>query len=65
VARGWNRQDPKKGVPYRHTRAKIELLLLGATAHDLFTVIGKVADKRPDDVLDAVIAVMDDEARSA
>ena len=55
--------DPDKGKPYRHTQAKIRLMLgLSGGAYpaceDLLTIIIRVAEKRPDDVLDAVIDVL-------
>jgi hypothetical protein len=54
--------DPLKGVPYRHTRAKITLLLQDiADDHLALTaVLMRVAEKRPEDVLDAVIWVTED-----
>ena len=62
MARGWNENDPEKGVPNRHTRAKIRLLLddIAASPQDLMAVIVKAAEKRPEDVLDAVIFVVSD-----
>jgi hypothetical protein len=51
-------------VPYRHLRDKVTLLtdglLLNPDGEVLLRVLLKVAEKRPEDVLDAVIAVMDD-----
>lgn len=64
MARGWHGKDPEKGVPYRHLRDKVTLLtdglLLNPDGEVLLRVLLKVAEKRPEDVLDAVIAVMDD-----
>lgn len=60
-------EDPEKGMPHRHTRAKIELLLTEPdlpTYEQLLAVIMKVAEKRPEDVLDAVTAVVSDDGRS-
>lgn len=63
MARGWTETDPDKGKPHRHTRAKIRLML--ADVHDdhlaLANIILKAAEKRPDDVLDAVLAVLGDD----
>ncbi|HEY1705532.1 MAG TPA: hypothetical protein VGG75_38085 [Trebonia sp.] len=61
--------DPDKGIPYRHVRQKIRLLLSGRLALDadgevLLAVLLKVAEKRPDDVLDAVISVLGDETEA-
>lgn len=58
--------DPDKGVPYRRARAKIMLLLDRPdlpvdTYYQLMnSVLLKLAEKRPEDVLDAVLAVMGD-----
>lgn len=58
--------DPLKGVPYRQARAKIMLLLDRPdlpvdTYYQLMnSVLLKLAEKRPEDVLDAVLAVMGD-----
>jgi hypothetical protein len=64
MARGWNETDPEKGVPNRHTRAKIRLLLGdhlygNESAGLLGKILLKVAEKRPEDVLDAVTAELD------
>ena len=65
MAREWNEEDPEKGVPYRHTRAKIRLLLEHdgdlVTYETLLAILLKVAEKRPEDVLDAVLAELGDE----
>jgi hypothetical protein len=62
VPRGWNQQDPEKGVPYRHVKAKIRLLLggllLNTDGEVLQGVLLKLAEKHPDDVLTAVADVM-------
>ncbi|HEY1700806.1 MAG TPA: hypothetical protein VGG75_13925 [Trebonia sp.] len=62
MPRGWNQEDPEKGMPYRHTRAKIKLLLSGlllnADGEVLHLVLLKLAEKHPDDVLAAVADVM-------
>jgi hypothetical protein len=55
--------DPEKGTPYRHTRQKITLMLepILDDPRALLAVIGKVAEKRPEDVLDAVLFVTGDD----
>lgn len=55
--------DPDKGRPHRHTRAKIQLLILDAR-HDPVTltrVIDKVAETYPGAVLDAVLEAIGDQ----
>lgn len=47
-------EDPDKGKPHRHTRAKIRLLLPYLDAGDLANVLWKIADKQPDLVLAAM-----------
>ena len=60
MARGWNETDPDKGKPNRHTRRKVELMLSGVEDIPLLTaIIVKIAEKRPEDVLDAVLAVLE------
>jgi hypothetical protein len=46
--------DPDKGMPHRHTRQKIRLLLTGPSTDLLEKMLLKVAEKYPDAVLDAV-----------
>lgn len=68
MARGYvGPPDPEKGQPHRHTRAKIELLMKPIMNDPLAlaAVIGRIAQKRPDDVLDAVIYVVNDEKEVA
>lgn len=65
MARGRNEEDPEKGVPYRHLRARIRLLLgdhlYGSESAELLgKILLKVAEKRPEDVLDAVIEELGD-----
>lgn len=64
MARGYaGPEDPHKGKPYRHTRAKIELMLdegEGLPRHeDLLRIILKLADKHPVDVLDAIVEALE------
>jgi hypothetical protein len=59
--RSWSearRED--KGMPHRHTRAKIRLLLAGGAVRSawLTEMVLKLAEKRPDEVLDVVTAVL-------
>ena len=62
MARGWNKEDPDKGKPHRHVQAKIRLVLSGVEDTPLLTaIIVKIAEKRPGDVFDAVLAVMGDD----
>jgi hypothetical protein len=64
MARGYaGPPDPDKGKPYRHTQQKIRLMLdIGGddapVYEHLLEVILKVAEKRPDDVLDALVEVL-------
>jgi hypothetical protein len=59
MTRGWNEAGREKGVPHRHTRAKIRLLLSGQVKRAwLEEMLLKLAEKRPDDVLDAVSSVL-------
>ena len=63
MARGYaGPEDPHKGKPYRHTRAKIDLMLsdliMTPDAEVLRAIVLKVADRHPVDVLDAVVEVM-------
>lgn len=52
--------DPDKGKPYRHTQAKIRLMLKDIEDDPLalVQVILRLAEKRPEDVLDAVTDVL-------
>jgi len=66
MARGYHGPpDPGKGTPYRHVRQKIRLLtdglLLNTDGERLLSALMAVAEKRPEDVLDAVLAVLGDE----
>jgi len=60
MPRGWNETDPDKGLPHRHTRAKIRLLLAGGSMRSqwLTEMVLKLAEKRPGEVLDVVTAVL-------
>jgi hypothetical protein len=63
MARGYTGPpDPDKGKPNRHTRAKINLMLTDIREDHLALeqVILKIAEKRPEDVLDAVLYVLGD-----
>jgi hypothetical protein len=66
MAKGWTDRDPAKGIPYRRTREKIELLLGSRdqgellSYEDLLAVVLKVAERRPEDVLDALTWLHDD-----
>lgn len=57
MPKGWTDTDPDKGKPYRHTRAKIRLLLadIAGDAAALEKLVMRLAEKRPDDVLDAMV----------
>jgi hypothetical protein len=59
--------DPDAGKPYRHVRQKLRLRLLMADlgTDDLEAVIWTLAGKRPDAVLDAVLAVLADTGEQA
>ena len=48
--------DPEKGRPYRHLRARIRLLLADVADDPLALeqLVLKIAEKRPEDVLDAL-----------
>lgn len=64
MARGWNEEDPDKGKPHRHVQAKIRLMLGdhlygNESAELLGKIVLKIAEKRPEDVLDAVLAVLE------
>lgn len=65
MARGYaGPPDPDKGRPNRHTRAKIALMLgdhlYGSESAELLgKIVLKVADRRPEDTLDAVLAVLE------
>lgn len=57
MARGYaGPADPEKGNPHRHTRAKISLLMQDIEDDPLalVTLVRKIAEKRPGDVLDAL-----------
>lgn len=53
-------KDPDHGRPYRRTLAKIALLMPYLDGGDRETVLDKIAETRPDLVLGAMCAVMDD-----
>lgn len=58
MARGYaGPADPEKGQPHRHTRAKISLLMQDIEGGHLAlkTLVLKIAEKRPEEVLDALI----------
>lgn len=66
MARGYHGpEDPDKGKPYRHTRAKIELMLGDLVRTPdmevMLQILGKVTDRHPVAVLDAVTEVMSDQ----
>lgn len=69
MPKGWNATDPEKGMPHRHTRAKIRLLagdlILGTDGEMLLAVLLKVAEKHPDTVLDALTSLTDPDDLSA
>jgi hypothetical protein len=50
--------DPEKGMPHRHARAKIRLLLQGPSTDLLEEMLLKIAETHPDAVLDAVAGVL-------
>jgi hypothetical protein len=60
--RYYSEEDPEKGVPHRHTRNKIRLLLENdgdpALYENLLAVILKLAEKHPDAVLDALTGIL-------
>lgn len=62
MARGYaGPEDPDKGKPYRHTRAKIDLMLTEPdlpTYGQLLEIITWLADQRPVDVLNAIVGIM-------
>lgn len=65
MPKGWTDDDPDKGKPYRHTRAKIRLMLddpLAGLPGVCETILLKIAEKRPEDVLDALLDVLGDGA---
>jgi hypothetical protein len=53
--------DPDKGKPHRHTRAKIRLMIEDMTPVQAIQVISKIMDIRPEETLDAIIAVCGEE----
>lgn len=62
MARGYHGpEDPDKGRPNRHTRQKVRLMLADETADRgaLTEIILMLAEKRPEDTLDAVLAVLE------
>lgn len=58
MPRGWSEVDPEKGVPHRHTRAKIRLLLAGGKREWLEEALLRVSEKHPDAVLDAIAGIL-------
>jgi hypothetical protein len=59
MARGWADTDPDKGLPHRHIRARIRLMLNPLPPSYLMEeIILRVAAKRPEEVLDAVREVL-------
>jgi hypothetical protein len=49
--------DPNKGKPYRHTRRKCLLMMEGMSGDKYGAALKLLIEKRPEDVLDALIAV--------
>lgn len=65
MPRGWTDDDPAKGTPHRRVREQVGLLLgdTGYGSQDgelLRTVILKLAEKRPEEVRDALAEALDD-----
>ena len=56
MPRGWTDDDPAKGRPHRRVHEKIGLLLADVVddPRALVIVIKRIAEKRPEDVLDAL-----------
>jgi hypothetical protein len=52
--------DPDKGKPYRHTRRKCLLMMEGMNGDKHGAALKLLIEKRPEDVLDALIAVSDE-----
>lgn len=64
MARGYTGPpDPEKGQSHRHTRAKINLLMQDIEGDHLAlkTLVLKIAEKRPGEVLDALTWLLDKE----
>lgn len=60
---GWP-EDPDKGKPFRHARARARLMLAEATTAQRAAALDALIERRPNDVLDALIeAVEPEEAR--
>jgi hypothetical protein len=57
MPKGWTDDDPGKGKPYRRVHEQIGLLLDGIGDHGLSlrTVLLKIAETRPLEVLDALV----------
>jgi hypothetical protein len=47
--------DPDKGKPHRHTRAKARLMLQDLDRSQAFAALELLIDKRPEEVLDAIL----------
>ncbi len=72
MPRGWTDNDPAKGTPDRRTREKIGLLLGGWPEQygdgayvALEQVVWRVAEKRPQDVLDALVWLVEEDGGPA
>lgn len=52
-------EDPEKGVPYRHTRARAQLMLAHATQEQMRRALQLLIWQRPGEALDALCASMD------
>jgi hypothetical protein len=55
--------DPDKGKPFRHTRQKCRLMMRDMGDGQCRKALTLLMDKRPDEVLDALIEVSGDLAR--
>ena len=49
--------DPDRGKPYRNTRRKCRLMMEGMSGDKYAAALSLLIDKRPEDVLDALIEV--------
>ena len=53
-------KDPEAGAPFRHARQKARLLLDDATPDQMRETLAVLISSRPNDVLDALCAVLGD-----
>jgi hypothetical protein len=63
MPKGWNDDDPMKGRPHRRVHEQIGLLMgdIGDDHLALEQLVLRIADKRPEDVLDALVWLCSDD----